>query len=64
MTLDMAQDKFKAQPDCDTALGLIKTGIQYWNDVMIDDETFAKECLIPVSNWLLHNEPVLTLVDP
>ncbi len=52
MTLDEAQDRFEASPGPQTAADLITVSMQYWNDDIIGDETFAHKMTI-VRDWLL-----------
>ena len=51
MTLDEAEDRFAGDASSETAADLITVAMQYWNDDMIGDETFAHKMTL-VRDWL------------
>lgn len=51
MSLDEAEDRFASTANTQSAADLITVSMQYWNDDMIADETFAHKMTL-VRDWL------------
>lgn len=62
MTLDEAEDSFNDEPGPQSAANLITVSMQYWNDDMIGDETFADKMTL-VRDWLKVSQPAGNGVD-
>ena len=52
ITLDTAIEAWTERQNVTTAHDLLMTGLQYWNDDMIGDETFGEEVVKPVAQYL------------